>query len=199
MFLYNIAVFFLRLWSNLCGYQVIGRENVPAHGRIILVGNHTSYADPCLMASAVKRWVHFIGKEELFQVPILGTLFRWVGAFPVKRGQMDLKAIKTAVGILKEEGALGIFAEGKRNLDGEMSEFKDGAAFIAYKSDAPMIPVAIFNAQDYGRFWKRNLKVVIGKPIYMEKEGKKGQEVIATYTEVCRAEIVRLLSENAVE
>ena len=198
MWLYSCAIFLFRIWLFLCGCKIEGRENIPQKGRLILVGNHTSYADPILMACAAKnRQVYFIGKEELFHLPVLGSLFRYLGAFPVKRGQVDVPALKKCLAILNNEKALGVFAEGKRNLDEQVGEFKQGAAFIAYKTDAPILPVAIFNAHDFGRFWKRNLRVIVGRPFLLKKEGKSSQEIIAGYTNYCREEIQRLLSEGA--
>ena len=120
----------------------IGRENVPARGPVILAGNHASYLDPLVIAAGMRRKLSFMAKSELFEVPVLAWISRGLTAFPVRRGMADREAIQTATNRLSEGGALGIFPEGTRNPDGG-GVAQEGAAFLAMRSGAPIVPVGI--------------------------------------------------------
>ncbi|WP_339062679.1 lysophospholipid acyltransferase family protein [Tepidibacillus marianensis] len=142
-------------------FRVKGRENIPASGSVIVVANHISNYDPLVLACAIKRNVHFIAKDELFTIPLLGPILRKIGAFPIKRGGNDRKAIKQALQILKEGKVLGIFPEGTRSKTGELGKGMPGAALFALRSDATIIPVGIESTYK----WYKPIYVNIGKPI----------------------------------
>ena len=125
--------------------RVYGRENIPAEGAVILAANHASNADPPLMASLIERPVSYMAKIELFENPIFGGIIRRCHAFPVKRGESDRGAIKTAVQVLKEKRILGLFPEGTRSKTGELKKPEAGVALIAAMTGAPIVPVAILN------------------------------------------------------
>ncbi|MBP1988913.1 lysophospholipid acyltransferase family protein [Paenibacillus eucommiae] len=158
--LYRLGRFLFRLFFyTLFRLKVIGKENVPAEGPVILCGNHTSLLDPPILGTPLERKVHFMAKAELFQVPVLGFLISRVGAFPVKRGGVSKESIRLAISLLKEGSVMGIFPEGTRSNAGGMG--KKGAASLALKSDAVVIPVAIIGT--YSLF--RRMTIVYGKPV----------------------------------
>ena len=76
--------------------KIIGAEKVPQSGPLVVVCNHASDFDPPLLSNCMKRPVAFMAKEELFKIPVLSTLIRWYGAYPVKRGKADRSAIRAA-------------------------------------------------------------------------------------------------------
>lgn len=121
---------------------VIGRENVPANGGVILAGNHISYADPVLLWCRSPRPVHFMAKSELWDSSVLGWSLDHFWAFPVTRGEADRAALAKAGEYLSAGDPVGIFPEGTRNRDG-VAEAQGGAAFIALRSGVPIVPVGI--------------------------------------------------------
>lgn len=124
--------------------QVYGMENVPKRGPLVIVANHASDFDPPLLSSAVRRPVSYMAKEELFQIPVFSRAIQLYGAYPVKRGSPDRSAIRAALHQLENGWAVGIFLSGTRTTDGRIPEAKLGAALIAAKTQAPMLPVSLW-------------------------------------------------------
>ncbi|NET30745.1 MAG: 1-acyl-sn-glycerol-3-phosphate acyltransferase [Cyanothece sp. SIO1E1] len=124
--------------------RIYGIEQVPRRGPLVVVGNHASDFDPPILASCIHRPVAFMAKEELFRVPLLGPAIQVYGAYPVKRGSPDRSAIRAAMASLEEGWAAGLFLQGTRTPDGRISSPKLGAAMIAAKAKAPLLPVSIW-------------------------------------------------------
>lgn len=127
--------------------KVYGTEQVPHQGPVVIVSNHASDFDPPILSNCVQRPVAYMAKQELFQVPILGTLIRWYGAYPVKRGAADRSAIRAALASLEAGWATGVFLTGTRTLDGRVTAPKLGAALLATKAQAPLLPVSLWGTQ----------------------------------------------------
>lgn len=142
-----------------------GLENFPRDENCILLGNHISAWDPVTVAHYYKpNEVHFMGKESLFKNPVLRTLFKWLHAFPVYRGERDMRAMRTAMQVLYDGHVLGIFPEGTRQRDDRMQSIETGVAVIALKSDVPLIPICISGR--YRLFGK--VRMVVGPPIKLD-------------------------------
>ncbi|MFY7806753.1 MAG: lysophospholipid acyltransferase family protein [Limnoraphis robusta] len=124
--------------------RIHGLERMPQQGRVIIVSNHASDFDPPIVASSMARPVAFMAKEELFKVPILKDAIRLYGAYPVKRGASDRSAIRAALDSLEQGWAAGLFLEGTRTPDGRIHDPKLGAALIAAKAEAPLLPVCVW-------------------------------------------------------
>jgi 1-acyl-sn-glycerol-3-phosphate acyltransferase len=137
-----LAIFF-RLFNR---WEVTGGELMPRAGGLLLIANHTSYADPPIVGTASPRPVHFMAKAELFHYPVLGWLIRRTHAFPVRRQAGDREALRQAVRLLRAGKVLLIFPEGTRSSDGRLKAFEHGAAFIALSSRAQVVPIAICGA-----------------------------------------------------
>ena len=117
---------------------------MPKDRNCILMGNHQCLLDPVTLALCVPdREIHFMGKKELFENKALGWVFRQVHGFPVDRGNMDMGAIRTAMGVLKAGETLGIFPEGTRSKTGHMLPLLGGASLLALKSGCDVVPVYI--------------------------------------------------------
>jgi 1-acyl-sn-glycerol-3-phosphate acyltransferase len=158
--LYRIFRFMFRcLFYSLFRLKVSGRENIPERGTVILCANHISYFDPPLVGTPIKRMVHYMAKEELFRIPVLGWLITQFGAFPVKRGGVSREAIRHSIELLKSGKVMGIFPEGTTKNAGGMG--KKGAASLAIKSNATVIPVAIIGS--YKLF--QQLEIIYGEPV----------------------------------
>ncbi|PYI54959.1 lysophospholipid acyltransferase family protein [Paenibacillus flagellatus] len=159
MSLYRFGRLVCRIFfKTVFRFQAEGVANVPSDGPVILCSNHISTFDPPTVGIALERKVHFMAKAELFDIPLFGTLIRKLGAFPVKRGGVSKESIRYALQLLGEGGMMGIFPEGTRG-GGGMG--KKGAASLALRSGAAVVPVAIIGR--YKPF--RKMKVVYGKPI----------------------------------
>lgn len=137
-------------------------ECVPQEGGVVLCSNHISLLDPPAIGIMLERRVNFMAKAELFKVPVLGKLIQGLGAFPVKRGGVGKETIKAAFKMLQSGEIMGIFPEGTRNMKGDVAA-KKGAAMIALKSGAAVVPVAVCG--NYRLF--RKTYVVYGPPIDM--------------------------------
>ncbi|MBT2677695.1 1-acyl-sn-glycerol-3-phosphate acyltransferase [Bacillus sp. ISL-35] len=170
--------------------EIIGRENIPADGGVLLCSNHINNLDPPVVGITAPRPVHFMAKEELFSVPVLGKIVPHLNAFPVKRGMSDREALRKGLGILKDGKVLGLFPEGTRSKTGEMGKGLAGAGFFALRSDAWVVPCAIIGP--YKAFKK--LKVVYGKPIDMESIKEKKLNAEQT-TDLIMGEIQKLINE----
>ena len=143
--------------------KILGKENIPNSGAIILAGNHINALDPVIAASGTNRIVHFMAKEEVSK-GFHGKLFDLVGIIRVyKDRNKNIKSIITANNRLKTGGALGIFPEGTRNrTDKALLKLHFGAVTIAIKSNAKIVPFAIRGV--YKPF-KNGLEIEFGKPL----------------------------------
>lgn len=127
--------------------RIYGAENVPQEGPLIVVSNHASNFDPPILSCCVRRPVAYMAKEELFEVPILKQAIRLYGAYPVQRQSADRSAIRAALKSLEEGWATGVFLQGTRTPDGRITEPKLGAAMIAAKAKAPLLPVSLWGTE----------------------------------------------------
>ncbi|HBQ99943.1 MULTISPECIES: lysophospholipid acyltransferase family protein [unclassified Roseofilum] len=128
--------------------QIYGAENVPQEGPLVIVSNHASYFDPPILSNCVRRPVAFMAKEELFKVPVLKQAIRLYGAYPVERAAADRSAIRNALSALEEGWATGLFLQGTRTKDGRISVPKLGAAMIAAKAGAPLLPISLWGTEN---------------------------------------------------
>lgn len=150
--------------------KLIGTENLPKEGAVILAVNHTSLWDPPVLISSVPRHMRVMAKKELFDHKMLKPILKLADAFPVARGSNDIGAIKTALQTLKNGDVFTIFPSGRRVLANESSEAKAGVALIAARSGAPVIPVAMRGG--YRLF--RPVKIYFGQPVTIQSaNGKK--------------------------
>ena len=162
-----------------------GNENVPSQGAVVVVANHGSHLDPPLLGHALGRPVAFMAKAELFRIPLLGAIIRACGAYPVKRGASDREAIRMATARLAEGWAIGVFLDGTRQSNGRVNMPMHGAALLAARSNAPLLPVAIINTHRVlgtGKRWPRivPIQLRIGEPIPAPSSRRKPDLEAAT-------------------
>lgn len=136
----NIAWFLCKI---IFPTKVIGAENVPAEGPVLICSNHVSMVDPVLIATSFKRRITFLAKKELFGTKFTNWFFRNLGMVPVDRGASDIAALRVCLDVLKEGGLLGIFPQGHRYKQDEKRELQSGAAMMALRSRATVIPVHV--------------------------------------------------------
>lgn len=171
MNLYNFILKILTLYSKIFyKYEVIGAENIPPEGNIILASNHKSNLDPVFIASAVKnRKIASIGKKELFNNKLLAAILNKMYVIPIDRDNPSISTIKTILKKIKEGFVIGIFPEGTRIKGNGFGEAKAGLALFAIKGKADVIPISIIS--NYKIFNK--VTVYIDKPISFEEYYKK--------------------------
>ena len=185
MMLYRMLHVLFPAFFRLCGAKAYGAENMPSEGGVIVAANHMSNWDPPFLASFLQRPVSYMAKQELFEIPIFGTVIRWLFAFPVRRGAADRSAVKAAVKELRAGRCVGIFPEGTRSKDGEVHRFGAGVALLASMSGAPVVPAAIVGTDKM-----KNLRVVYGAPIFFA--GKANRETLDEFSQQIREEVVKM-------
>lgn len=135
------------LLKVLFRFKIVGEDNVPKDGAFILVSNHLHNLDPVLTSAACPRRVQYMAKVELFKVPVVRTIVRWVGGFPINRGKMDRNAIRHGQVVLESGFGLGIFPEGTRSLSMKIERVLPGAGLFAVRDDVPIVPCAITGSE----------------------------------------------------
>lgn len=169
--------------------EIVGKENIPKEGPIIICGNHRSFLDPPLIEATCGRYARFLAKEELTKNKFLAFLGFIFDAILVKRDSKEVTSIKESLKTLKEGKCLALFPEGTRNGLAKGEKVKDGAAFFAVRSGAKVIPCGIKGGE------KGNWKVTItyGKPLdYSEYKGSKDKEVLDKVTKEIMDNIIKL-------
>lgn len=157
--------------------ECIGRENVPADGKLIIACNHIGTPDPAFIVANCPRRVHFMAKSELFEKRFFAELFTRMNAFPVVRKSADRKALRYALRILENDLVLGIFPEGRRVRDSESVSPVDGLAgvgYIARVSGADVLPCCLYRIPGDGKF-RPVVRVIFGKVIKNSDLGFKGE------------------------
>lgn len=162
-FLYRIGRFILGPIFKLYYHpKVIGKENIPKTGAILIVGNHKHLYDQCLTIVSTKRFVRYMAKREYFDDKKVAWFFKGTGCISVDRSIHDKEAKEKALDTLKSGGAIGLFPEGTRNkTDAFLLPFKYGAVSMAKKTDAYLVPFGITG--DY-KFRSKNLTIRYGSP-----------------------------------
>jgi len=183
--LYRFARAILRaIYWLLYRLEVRGVEQIPKEGPLVLCSNHKSLQDPITLGVWVPRKVHYMAKEELFRIPLFGSLIRALGAFPVKRGGVSKEAIRTAITLLQGGNVMGIFPEGTRNEAVGMG--KRGAVTMAVRAKAVVVPVALVG--EYRPF--RKMLAVYGAPIDLTPYAEQGtSESLEEATELIMSRI----------
>ena len=191
--LYRFAATLLTVLSWLLFRpRVRGASNIPKSGPVLIAPVHRSNVDFVFTLFISPRKVFFMAKQELFAVPLLGTLLRHVGAFPVSRGTADRESLRLAEEVLRRGEALILFPEGTRREGRHIEALRDGAMFVASRTGASTVPVGIAGSDrampahaKLPRFTR--VRVVVGAPIAPPSaEGRVPRSLIAAKTEELR-------------
>ncbi|MGC0250660.1 lysophospholipid acyltransferase family protein [Pseudactinotalea sp. Z1748] len=181
------------IWSRRVGWvlakvlwntKVIGAHHVPRTGRVLIAANHTGIIDGPLLHGVIPRSSFIIIKEEIFKVFVIGFLMRWAGQIPVDR-RNGRAALLTALTMLNEDRLVGVFPEGSRG-SGDVRSTKAGIAWLAVRSGAPVVPVAILGTRPPGEKAghvpgpRAKLHVVYGAPfVPADPEAGTGRAAVA--------------------
>ncbi len=190
--LYLLVAPVFRLFYKI---RITGKENIPS-GAAVMCANHTSNLDPiflCIACGINERWV-FMAKAELFKIPILSGIIKAVGAISVNRGATDISTLRTAITALADGKKIMIFPEGTRIRGGKVSSgAKTGAAMIASRANAEMVPVFISAKKHlFGR-----VDIIFGKPVSTDIE-EKGQAKYRALSDRVFCEIMSMGSKGEI-
>lgn len=189
------------LFNLLTHRQVIGRENVPSQGPLLVVANHLNLSDPPLLGISLGRKVIFMAKEGLFRSKLSSYFMRGFGAFPVNREQLTKQALRQAQQVLAEGLALVIFPEGARSHNTQLQPALSGSALIACRQRVPILPVGITGTERIkGVAWlvhRPQITVSIGRPFYLPPvNGKLTKDELAQLTDDIMEHIAELLPQE---
>ncbi len=181
------AVLFRTAWRG----RSYGSVNVPEDGPVIYAANHAGFMDGPLVFGLAPRPLHFIVKKEMFHGPI-GWLITTVGQIPIDRSVADRGALTAALTVLKRDGCVGIFPEGRRGR-GDVAEANAGTVWLALASGAPVVPVAVLGTRRTGQSISgfppplRRVATVFGAPITLERPaGVPRKQAMTDLTEELR-------------
>lgn len=188
-----ILIKFLLGWAIMLLFRarVYNRAGLRVSGKAIVVSNHIALFDPVMLAIANPRLMHFMAKKELFESWIGRLFFKSLLAFPVNRHTADLRSLKQAMSVLEKGRVFGIFPEGSRSRTGELGQLEKGAAFLALRSGAPVIPAYI--APD--SYKRMRFRAIIGEEISREGLSSGRSEAIDEFTQRIAASFESLKSE----
>jgi 1-acyl-sn-glycerol-3-phosphate acyltransferase len=186
------------LFPLLARLRVEGVENIPTTGPVILTPNHLNLMDIPAMSVRVPRVVHHMAKDELFQVPLLGGIMRYFGAFPIRRGESDRDALRQAGAVLAAGQVLVVFPEGHRSDNHALGPGLPGVAMIALRAGAPIVPVAVWGTE---RIFKRGrfgpfapvVHVRYGEPFYLARDGASRHATLQTGIDTIMHRIAAML------
>jgi 1-acyl-sn-glycerol-3-phosphate acyltransferase len=166
--LYNFLRVLFRGFTRLvCRYRVTGLEHVPPNGPLLIVANHLSFYDPLLLGLILQRRVWFFTKAEIFRWPLIGSACKITGQIPVRRGESDRIALEKALAYLQDGKALMFFPEGTVERKEQMIPARAGAAMLAVRSGATILPIAHTGTRRILRSlrsWLPRVNITIGEP-----------------------------------
>ena len=189
----------LNIFAN---WEIKGKQNVPQNCPLIIVSNHQSNFDSSLISVSIPREVRFLAKSEVFQNSISKQFLNWYGAYPLKRGKVDVEAMKWCLKTLREKKSLLIYPEGGRSPN-KLSRGHSGVALIALKSMAPILPMSITGTAHLHSTARilnptGNFTVNIGKPFTLDQIPTEtySKEILANITQTIMSKIANLLPES---
>ncbi len=199
---HNIA----RLWARVSVFcsgsrmTVLGAQNLHAAGPVVYAANHTSYMDTPVVFSAIPNQFRILAKIELWRVPFIGWYLNRSGQIPIDTAnpRATLSSLSAGVKALRAGMPLFVFPEGGRTPDGDLQPFLNGAAYLAIRSQVPLVPIALVGVYDLlpihtHHFYPTQLKIIAGPPI--STIGRSLREVDAMTGELRQA-IAQLISQH---
>ena len=181
--------------------RVEGLQNIPKTGSAILFFNHIAFVDPIVMVYVVPRDIVPLAKIEVYDYPIIGIFPQLWGVIPVRREEVDRRAIKRALDVLAAGEILLVAPEGTRN--DELQPGKEGLAYLASRSGAPVLPVMMegtpgFPALPISKRWRQpGVHVRFGRPFHYRPELKRaGRDLLSKMLDEAMYRLAAIIPEN---
>ncbi|MEI7755821.1 MAG: lysophospholipid acyltransferase family protein [bacterium] len=181
-----IVIVICRVYLRL---RIIDAHKIPKTGTFILAPSHRSTLDIPVAAATTRRRLMYMGKDSMWKIKPIGAFLTALGSFPVTRGSADLEALKRCIAVLDRGDPLVLFPEGTRHRGRIIEPLFDGAAFIAYKTGVPIIPVGIAGSEE---IWPPGTKLprprkcvaVVGDAIYPKNlnGARASRELMSEFT-----------------
>jgi 1-acyl-sn-glycerol-3-phosphate acyltransferase len=196
----SIVRFIFKLFTD---WEIVGLENVPPDGPFISVSNHTHWLDPPLIMTSLPRRLYPLVANKWRRRPVIGQLMASIDSIPVLRGEVDRRALRKAMEVLKQGKVLSIAPEGTRSKTGTLQRGRGGAAYVACRMGVPLVPVGVVGVEkalgELRRLRRPRVKVVIGQPFTLpplpSKAGSRSQG-LREYTIQIMYRIAELLPEE---
>jgi len=194
-----IFTMYFRAFHSL---EITGKEHIPADGPVILCANHSSYFDSMLVGLCTKRKVQFIIYDKFYYHRILGPFIRVLKAIPITENGINKEAMKKSRAILKNEGVIGIFPEGRLTRTGLIGPAELGAALLAALCNAPIVPITIigaFSVYPKGKKLPRpagKIVVKVHPPVTVEPLRRREKGYLQSVTDEIMGIIERSLQQN---
>ena len=176
-----------------------GKENIPATGPFVLAPVHRSYVDTPIVAGVTRRRLRYMGKDTLWKKQPWRWILSALGAFPVTRGSADREALMRCIQVLQEGEPLVLFPEGERKSGPIVQPLFNGAAYVACKANAPIVPVGIGGSERVmpkgaNFVFPRKVHVIVGAPMYpqVDESGRVPRAAVKELSAELHAEMQRL-------
>ncbi len=192
---HQLAQFCFRAFGRL---EIAGAECVPRYGPLIVICNHISSNDPPLLVAAISRPLFFIGKQELFRNPISRFCMQAFNVSPFNRSGAGIDAVRVLMQNLERDRAVVVFPEGHRSPDSTLQKGMPGVVYLALKSQAPILPVAVTGTQKFP-LWRipfpfRQMTASIGPPFTLPViDGKPSKAVMSSMLDMVMGRIANQL------
>jgi 1-acyl-sn-glycerol-3-phosphate acyltransferase len=174
-------------------------DQTPQEGPLIFIANHVNFIEAPIVRSRMQtQHVAAYAKAETWDNPILGYFFDLWGAIPLRRGEADTKALRLGLEALKEGKILAVAPEGTRSGHGRLQRGRPGVVVLALRSGAPLLPMAVFGAENLisnlKRLRRTDFNINIGNPFLLNARGEKvTREVRQQMTDEIMYQIAALL------
>ena len=183
--------------------EIIGKEHVPHTGAFVLAPVHRSNIDFALASLVTPRRMRYMGKDSIWKIKVLNPVWGALGAFPVHRGAADREALRTSIAVLESGQGLVMFPEGTRQGGPVVQELFDGTAYVAAKTQVPIVPVGIGGSEKAmpkgAKFiHPAKIVVVIGEPLdppAPSEGGRTSRRAVKELTDQLHAEIQKLFDD----
>ncbi|MBD0315160.1 MAG: 1-acyl-sn-glycerol-3-phosphate acyltransferase [Nitrospiraceae bacterium] len=175
-FVYGVLWVVTRAIAWICfRYRVEG--TIPLEGGVLVAANHASYLDIPLLGCGMKRRAWYLGRSDLFPVPVLNGILQSLGWIPLRLGRLDRQAFGKAITLIQAGHVVVIFPEGGRSHDGHLRQPKAGIGVIVSQTGCPVVPAYLkgtFEALPSGAWWPRFRQVTVrfGGPLTFKTAGQ---------------------------
>ena len=180
--------------------DIQGLQHVPRKGALILASNHLNVGDPSVITGITPRRIIWMTKQELFDIPVVGILYRLFGCIPVRRFQADLRALRRSQEALLRGLVLGMFPEGTRSGESGLGRGEPGAALIAMRTNTPILPVAIWGTENIKLprdfFRRTEVHIRYGEPFYLPVAERLTKETVEEGAAIIMRRIAELLPQR---